>query len=334
MHKTILFIGKGGVGKTTCAAHTALALADAGRRVLIASLDPAHNLGDVLEISLKDRPVKVSPRLDAMEIDVEARIRGYLRRAADRFESIYRYLRAFNLDRSVDLLRYAPGVEEEALLEALRELMVEEDDGHDVVVVDTAPTGLTLRVLGLPPISLLWLDRLIGVRLRILKLRGMVAHVKGDQVFEVEGERMVLPHEEADDPVLKELHAARAETMALHAMLADGRRTAVGVVMNPESLPLLETLRTLDALDRFGIPPSAVIVNKVFLYEGAEATGEDRFRLARQTETLERLHQAVRLPIFAAPLEPTEIRGLDRLRAFRCGAATHFATWVSEEGTR
>lgn len=145
---------------------------------------------------------------------------------------------------------------------------------------------------------------------------------------------MVLPHEEADDPVLKELNAARAGMMALHAMLADARRTAVGVVMNPESLPLLETLRTLEALNRFDIPASGVIVNKVVESEGAEAAGTDRFRLARQAEILERLHEAVALPIFEAGLEPSEIRGLDRLRAFRCAAASHFATWVSEEATQ
>ncbi len=333
MRKSILFIGKGGVGKTTCAAHTALALADAGRRVLIASLDPAHNLGDILDVPLKDRPIEVAPRLHAMEVDVEARIRGFLGRAADRFQGVYRYLRAFNLDRSLDLLRYAPGVEEEALLDALRELLLPED-GYGVVVVDTPPTGLALRVLGLPPISLLWLDRLIGVRRRILNLRGMVTHVKGERVFDVEGEQTVLPDEEADDPILKELHAARAETTALHALLADVERTAVAVVMNPESLPLLETLRSLEALERFGIPASGVIVNKVLAYAEGEAAGVDRVRLARQAETLERLRREVTLPIFEAALEPSEVRGLERLRLFQCAAANFFAAWVSEEVAR
>lgn len=333
MPKAIFFLGKGGVGKTTCAAHTALALADSGRRVLIVSLDPAHNLGDVLEISLKDRPAEISPRLDAMEIDVEARIREYLRRAADRFENLYRYLRAFNLDRSVDLLRYAPGVEEEALLEALQGLLLAPDAAHDVLVVDTPPTGLMLRVLGLPRISLLWLNRLITVRERILNLRGMVAHVKGDQVFEVEGERMALPHDAKEDPILNELYRARGETQALQALLGNARRTAVAVVMNPESLPLLETLRTVQALDQFGIPTSAVIVNKVFEADTRAASAPDQERLARQGETLDRLRQQVSVPILEARLEPTEVRGLDRLRAFGCAAPRRFAAWVSEEAT-
>ncbi len=331
MPKAIFFLGKGGVGKTTCAAHTALALADAGRHVLIASVDPAHNLGDVLDVSLKDRPIEVAPRLHAMEIDVEARIRAFLTRSADRFQRIYSYLRAFNLDRSVDLLRYAPGVEEEALLEALQELLLTPEGAQDVVVVDTPPTGLMLRVLGLPRISLLWLDRLIGVRVRILNLRGMVAHVKGESVFEVGDERMVLAHEEADDPILKELHAARAETESLQALLGDTSRTAVAVVMNPESLPLLETLRTLHALDRFGIPTSAVIVNKVFVSDGHEVSAEDRQRKAGQEEILGRLDREVKLPIFEVGLEATEVRGLDRLRAFRCAAPRQFEAWLSKQ---
>lgn len=329
MRKAILFLGKGGVGKTTCAAQTALALADAGRRVLIASLDPAHNLGDALDLPLQDRATPVAPGLDAVEVDVEGRIRRYLTRAADRLQGLYRYLRVFNLDRSLDLLRYAPGVEEEALLEALRELLTDtRGSGYEVVVVDTPPTGLTLRVLGLPRISLLWLDRLIGVRGRILDLRGMVAHVQGERVMAVEGERLVLPHRPADDPVLGELHAAREELKALEALLDDAGRTAVAVVMNPETLPLLETLRTLDALSRFGIPATAVIANKIVRDVAATAAGASR--LSRQDEILARLRREVRLPVYEAALAEAEVRGVERLRRLECAAPRYFAAWLSE----
>jgi arsenite-transporting ATPase len=326
MPRAILSIGKGGVGKTTCAAHAALTLARAGHRVLVASLDPAHNLGDVLDIPLRDEPLLVAPGLWAMEVDVERRIRRYLERATDRFQGVYRYLRVFNLDRSLDLLRYAPGVEEEAMLEALRELLLAPASPYDVVVVDTPPTGLTLRVLGLPKISLLWLERLIGLRSRIIDLRGMVAHVQGEQVLDVEGERLALPHRAADDPVLKELLAARTEMTQLEGLLADDARTAVTVVMTPETLALMETLRTLTALGRFRIPARAVIVNKV-LDRHARGAAEAA-RLGQQAQVLERLHQEVSLPILEAPLEPTEVRGLEALAAFPCTAGEHFRSWV------
>ncbi|MBI4392060.1 MAG: ArsA family ATPase [candidate division NC10 bacterium] len=333
MPKAIFFLGKGGVGKTTCAAHAALALADGGRRVLVVSLDPAHNLGDVLDLPLRDRPVQVAPRLEAMEVDVEGRIRRYLHRAADRFQGVYRYLRVFNVDRSLDLLRYAPGVEEEAILDALRELLLAGGgDGYEVVVVDTPPTGLTLRVLGLPRVSLLWLDRLIGLRARILDLRGMVAHVQGERVFQVEGERLALPHRAADDPVLAELHRVWEETKALEGLLTDVGQTAVAVVLTPESLPLLETLRTLGALERFGMPASTLIVNKVWTGQGTPAP--DPLVAAQQAEILGRLRRQVGLPVLEAALEPTEVRGLQRLRAFTCPAGRHFAAWVSGEAVR
>jgi arsenite-transporting ATPase len=329
VRKAILFVGKGGVGKTTCAASTAVALAEAGHRVLVASLDPAHNLGDVLDIPLEDRSKEIAPRLSAMEVDVEGRIRRYLERAADRFQGVYRYLRVFNLDQSLDLLRYAPGVEEEALLEALRELLLAPGGESGVVIVDTPPTGLTLRVLGLPRISLLWLDRLIAVRGRILDLRGMVAHVQGERVFEVEGERMRLPHRAAEDPVLRELHTARRELKALEALLTDGGRTAVAAVMNPETLPLLETLRTLGALGRFGLPAGAVIVNKML--NGNRMPTPDPERLAQEAEVLARLRREVTPPVLEAGLALTEVRGLERLRDFRCPAASQFAPWLSQE---
>lgn len=329
MRKSILFVGKGGVGKTTCAASTAVALAEAGHRVLVASLDPAHNLGDVLDASLQDRPREIAPRLSALEVDVEGRIRRYLERAADRFQGVYRYLRVFNLDQSLDLLRYAPGIEEEALLEALRGILLAPDGEYDLVIVDTPPTGLTLRVLGLPRISLLWLDRLIGLRGRILDLRGMVAHVQGERVFKVEGERMTLPHRAKDDPVLQELHAARNELKALEGLLTDVGRAAVAVVMNPETLPLLETLRTLEALGRFGIHVGAVIVNKMSNGQGIPAP--DPERLTQQAEVLARLRREVALPLLEAGLARDEVRGLERLRMFACPAAGHFAPWLSTE---
>jgi arsenite-transporting ATPase len=329
VRKSILFVGKGGVGKTTCAASMAVALAEAGHRVLVASLDPAHNLGDVLDTSLQDRPREIAPGLFALEVDVEGRIRRYLKRAADRFQGIYRYLRVFNLEQSLDLLRYAPGIEEEALLEALREVLSAPEGEYDLAVVDTPPTGLTLRVLGLPRVSLLWLDRLIGVRSRILDLRGMVTHVQGERVFEVEGGRITLPHHAADDAVLQELHAARNELKALEALLTDVGRTAVAVVMNPETLPLLETLRTLEALGRFGIPASAVIVNKMFIGQGTSSPGPDG--LAQQAEVLARLRREVALPLLEAGLAQDEVRGLERLRMFACPAAAHFTPWLSSE---
>ncbi|MEO2152480.1 MAG: ArsA family ATPase, partial [Thermococcus sp.] len=142
----LFFIGKGGVGKTTSSAATAVALAERGYRTLIVSLDPAHNLGDVFMVKLSDRPKKIAENLYASELDMEGLIKAYLKHLEESMKHTYRYLTVINLEKYFEVLRYSPGIEEYATLEAVREIL-ERGDEWDVIVFDTPPTGLTLRVL-------------------------------------------------------------------------------------------------------------------------------------------------------------------------------------------
>jgi len=261
--RTIIFIGKGGVGKTTCAAAAAIGLAVSGRKVLLVSLDPAHNLGDVFEMPLNDRPTSVSPNLFAMEVNMERAIERYLDQTVQSMKRLYRYLTVFNLDKFVDVMRYAPGIEEYATLETIRAIL-EQEDKHEYIIFDTAPTGLTLKVMTLPDVSMIWMSQLLDIRKRILSHRRKVAHIKGDQYFKGgEGEQEGVALTEEEDRVLKELIVYHEEMLRIKDVFAGTSRTAIVMVMNPDHLSLFETTRAIKLLSRFGIEIRAIILNKV-----------------------------------------------------------------------
>ena len=132
--KTIFLIGKGGVGKTTCSSAIAVGLSRKFR-TLVASLDPAHNLGDVLMTKLNNKPKRVTENLYAIEVDVDYYARRYLKNLEQSLKSLYRYLTVVNLDKYLEILRYSPGVEEYAVLEAIKDIIARKD--FDVIVFDT-----------------------------------------------------------------------------------------------------------------------------------------------------------------------------------------------------
>jgi len=298
------------VGKTTSAAAMALACARQGMRTLIASLDPAHNLGDVLEVPLSDRPQQVCPGLEALEVDIDQVTSRYLEEMASRLKAIYRYMVAFNLDRYLDTLRFSPGIEESATLEALRELL-EHQGEYRVMVFDTPPTGLMLRVMALPSISLLWLRKLTELRGRILEQRRMLERVQGERRMEVEGAVMVLPSTREKDPVMRELAAHLQEVEAVHRLLCDPSQTGVVLVMNAERLPLVETQRAATALSKFGIPLSGIVINRVcHLGQPCEpARRQEEEAIIGQVR-----RDYPRLPLVQVPLFPQAPLGLGGLR--------------------
>jgi arsenite-transporting ATPase len=229
--RTVFVIGKGGAGKTTTSASIATALAKRGYKTLIVSLDPAHNLGDVFMVKLSDKPKKLEENLYASELDMEKLIKGYLKHLENNLKNMYRYLTVINLEKYFEVLSFSPGIEEYATLEAIRNILLE-GDNWDVIVFDTPPTGLTLRVLALPRISLIWADKLIEIRRKILERRRMVAKIQGDQKFVLEGQEFTLPKDEEEDPVMKELKKYREEIKFVEDAITDPDKTSVVAVMN------------------------------------------------------------------------------------------------------
>ncbi|WP_297520197.1 ArsA family ATPase [Thermococcus sp.] len=309
--RTVFVIGKGGVGKTTTSASLSVALAKRGYKTLIVSLDPAHNLGDVFMEKLSDRPKELMENLHASELDMEKLIKGYLKHLENNLRNMYRYLTVINLEKYFEVLSYSPGIEEYATLEAIRNILLE-GEKWDVIVFDTPPTGLTLRVLALPGISLIWADKLMEIRRKILDRRRMVAKIQGDQKFVVDGQEFVLPKDEEEDPVMKELKKYREEVKFVEDVITDPKRTSVIAVMNPEMLPLYETQRAYESLKKFRVPFNMIVVNKVI--EVSREIPEIKVKLEAQKKVLEEVERQFRgVEVVKVPMFPEEPRGLEWL---------------------
>ena len=248
--------GKGGVGKSTLAAATAWQLAESGKRVLAVSFDPAHNLGDIFDVKLGHKPTKFTPNLSLREADLDQTAQEYLKRNTDILTEVYSYTRAFNLDRYFKVLRHSPGVEEYAALTAL-EQVIEGPQDYDVVVIDTPPTGLTLRILALPRISITWVDRLRRIRRDILDKRHTVHNVTG--TYNEAGDK--LAYEEKDDRVMQKLNELHTRYVSVAKHL-ESDTTHIGVVFNPDYLSLRESERIFDGLGDLNLTVDVAFTNK------------------------------------------------------------------------
>lgn len=252
--RNAFFLGKGGAGKTTLSAALAVSLARAGRRVLAVSLDPAHNLGDLLGVRLGEEPAPVETRLEALEVDLGAWVERHLAASREELKANYAYASALNVDSLFDLLRFSPGTEEHAVLLALEHVDRVLAPAYDAVVWDTPPTALSLRFLAMPSLSARWVAELRGLRERILGRRQAIARVNPKSAAAAGA---VAP---ADDPVHGRLGAMRERFERLQDLFA--RRSLLSVVLNPDLLSVAEAARIAEAVARLGIPLDAVCLNR------------------------------------------------------------------------
>jgi arsenite-transporting ATPase len=249
--RLLLFAGKGGVGKTTCAASVALSLAGRApdRSVLLLSTDPAHSLGDVLATPLDDvaRPVPGGPPgLRARELDAGALFANRRRRYLDAVDRVFAELRGgsrFDLafDRAVveDLVDLAPpGIDELLGLLAITDVLMpgSSSDAQSMVIVDTAPTGHVLRLLAMPATGLEWVHALMGLLLKYRKVIGLGQ--LGTDLVDIS-----------------------RELRQLQALLTDRRRARLVVVTRAAELSRLETRRLVTGVNALNIGISATVVN-------------------------------------------------------------------------
>ncbi|VTT87547.1 Arsenical pump-driving ATPase [Halorubrum sp. DM2] len=274
----VLYGGKGGVGKTTMAAATGLASAAGGVRTLVVSTDPAHSLSDTYETEIPAEPAQICEDMPlyAAEIDPDAAVDegmfgadadplGGLGEMGDAMGGMGGDAEAPGDEGGLgDLLGGTmPGADEAAAMRQLLEYL--DDPRFDRVVVDTAPTGHTLRLLQLPEI----MDSMLG---RVMKLRqrfsGMMDGIKG----------MFGGGDDDPDPSA-DLEALRERIERLRAVLRDPAKTDFRVVMIPEEMSVVESERLVARLDEFGIPVNTLVVNRVMEgvgdVTGGGATGID-----------------------------------------------------------
>ncbi|KJS32485.1 MAG: hypothetical protein VR64_06045 [Desulfatitalea sp. BRH_c12] len=243
-------LGKGGVGKTTAAALISVCLASENRRVLLVSLDPAHNLSDIFQQRLNDKPSAVTPNLSVMEIDQARWIKRYLQDVRTEILQSYRYLTAFNLEGYLNVMQFAPGLEEYALLQAFQHIAARYAD-NDFVLFDMPPTALSLRFFGLPALSLVWIEALLKMRQEIIRKKEMITRIK-------------LGHLELEkDKVLQRIVKRQSSYQALCAGFRDPQQTHIHLVLNPDTLSFSESRRIVQTLKGFDMPVAQIIVNKM-----------------------------------------------------------------------
>lgn len=302
----VFFGGKGGVGKTTCAAAWALLASRRGRRILLVSTDPAHSTSDLLGTPLGPEERRVTEHLWALEIDAEREAERYVERVrTDLLRRTPERLRA-EMERQVELARVTPGAAEAALFDRVAEIALAQGERWDGVVFDTAPTGHTLRLLTLPELLQSWIDGLLDRRQRIQKLSAL-------------WRRNLLGGEEGDepaDPVERILGARRRTFFQLRERLLDPAITVFAFVLTPERLPILETARAVEVLRRHGVPVGGLVVNRVlpdsaddppFFAARREQEGRYLEEIAERFPDLSRL----RLPLLASDV--TSHRGLEEI---------------------
>ena len=226
--------GKGGVGKTTIASAAALSAADAGQRTLLVSTDPAHSTSDVLELQLGSDIRAITANLDALELDPEREAALYIADVKDRLAEAVPPRLVAEVERQIDIAKVSPGAEEAALFERFARVL-EESGGYERVVFDTAPTGQTLRLLGLPELMTVWMSGLIQRRRKVSALGRMWRNVAGASAGS-----------DADsDPVLTALEQRRDRFVRAREVLTDPEQTCFLFVLTPQRLPILETARAV-----------------------------------------------------------------------------------------
>ena len=256
----IISMGKGGVGKTTVSIRLAVELARMGRRVLVASLDPAGHLLEYLRLPRPLVEASVAPGITAVQYTVE----GLSRRVAEEYASMIRRLMPGltalgSIEDVAKAVRESPGFEEEVFLRILTGLYERSD--HDVIVVDTPPTGVSLRVLRLPRLYLFWIKQLQALRERIIATRYAIARALGRSEDLARG-----------DPVLERLKALGERYRRLAGEIADPSRTSIVVVATPEPLPAYEAEVVARETREIGARLRLIVVNRV-LGSRAESLG-------------------------------------------------------------
>jgi arsenite-transporting ATPase len=249
--RMLFFVGKGGVGKSTSSSLFALKLARAGNRVLLNSIDPAHNLHDIFQVSLGSKPKQVVPGLEAMETDLDQWVKKYLKDTERDFRSVYKYQEAFNLHRYFRTLKYSPGLEEYAVLLALVDTLRRFAD-RDYIVFDTPPTALTLKFLALPDVSLLWLQELSHFRRLILNKEQIITRIKQGRKKE----------EKERDPIIGKIADLVDLYRGMSELLKDSAVTRTFLVLNEDELSLAESQLIWKEMTDLGMKIPYLIVNK------------------------------------------------------------------------
>lgn len=297
MSRILLYTGKGGVGKTSVAAATALACANAGQRTLVLSTDIAHSLGDVFGVELGPEPTEIGPNLWGQESDVFHNVSRYWGRIQEYAASVLRW-RGLD-DVLAEEMTVLPGMDE---VGSLLWIADHHDSGlYDVIVVDAAPTGETLRLLSLPEAVKWWMEKVEPIGRRLSRLTGpLVQRVVGlpmpsDEVFD------------AGEELFGKLEHMRA-------LLANPEKTSVRVVLTLEQVVIKEAQRAFTYFHLYGYPTDLVVANRVL--PPGKWTYFKGWYEAQQANAPMVERTFAPIPVMQAPMLDHEVVGMSALREF------------------
>lgn len=293
--RLIIYNGKGGVGKTSVSAATALRLARKGHRTIIMSVDTAHSLGDSFGTELGPEIINVAPNLDALELDIIYEMKT-------KWSAIRNYMTAFMSSQGIDgisaeEMAIFPGMEMIAAL--LYVLTFRNENKYDVVVMDTAPTGETLRLMSFPDVSNWYMDKAFSM---VNRLMGIARHTIGKLVD------FPLPTKE----VMKTLEELKNQMTDVKAILEDSENTTLRLVLNPERMAINETRRSYSYMCLYNKNVDCLIINKII---PEDADGEFmKYKLEEQKTYLKMIHESFDpLKILSASMMKTEMVGMEKL---------------------
>ncbi|USZ66838.1 TRC40/GET3/ArsA family transport-energizing ATPase [Halorussus salilacus] len=291
MEKFVFFGGKGGVGKTTVSCAYGLKCAEAGLKTLVVSTDPAHSTSDVFDQQFGDDPEAVAGRenLWAMEIDPEEEVERHMMDIKRTMTDQVSPGIVNEIDRQIELAHRTPGAYEAALFDRFIDVMGESEE-FDRVVFDTAPTGGTLRLLGLPDFLQDWIERLVEKRSKSIDLF----------------ERAAIGDREArktarEDPIIARL----TERKELFEFAGDTLRNDASffLVLNPDELSIRETSRAIEDLTEYDLGVEGLVVNKVAPEPDADEDGTGarylRERYENERDRIERIRTTFEPPVVA-----------------------------------
>ncbi len=295
--RVIVHTGKGGVGKTSISAATALRCAEMGLKTIVISTDTAHSLGDSLDKEIGPEPVEIYPNLWAQEVDARYSMDKYWGRVQKYMVALFS--RQGVQDIVAEEVTILPGLEEGAHLLWINKYV--EEGEFDVLVVDAAPTAETLRLLSLPDVTRWWFERIMTLTRGAAKILRPIGRIlnRGDSV----------PDEDAWEQV-QELFKTLDKVRDL---LADPEISSMRLVINPEKMVIKETQRTYTYLNLYGYATDAILCNRII----PDEVTDPYFAMAKdnQRKNLDLIGEAFgELPLLKAPLFGQEVGGLDTLR--------------------
>ena len=264
-HSVIFFGGKGGVGKSTCSAAFALSAAQNGKKVLLVSTDPAHNLEDLFAVSIGNTISQLQTNLYGLEIDAGEESKRYIEGVKENLQGLVHAHRVSEVHRQIDMAANTPGADESALFDALVNIILEQTEHFDLIVFDTAPTGHTLRLLSLPEMMEAWIDGMLKRR----------------RTVNENYSQLLNDGEPVEDPIYQTLMKRKQKFAEARKWLLDKKKTGFVYVLTPERLPIEETSRAVDQLAHAKMKVETLIVNKCL---PEEAEGSSFFRKRRQQE--------------------------------------------------